>query len=130
MTYAHALKQCLAIGLAGFCGALARIIVSTWCGRWFGTAFPIGILIVNVSGCFLLGLFLAAIDTRGGVSDMTRLAIAGGFVGAYTTFSTFIYDSNYLFEAGKVRSAALNLVLSIALGLLAVRIGVALGRRL
>jgi fluoride exporter len=126
------LKQSLAIGAAGFFGALSRVLVGTIVGRFVDTTFPLGTLIVNVSGCFILGAFYAFAaggGDRAALSETTRLAIGVGFVGAYTTFSTLMYDSNALWTRGETVKAAANVVLSLILGIVAVRFGIAVGRR-
>jgi len=122
------LKQCLAIGLAGSFGALARFFVARHIQTRFETSFPIGTLIVNLSGCFILGFFMAYVDSRT-ISDTTKLAIATGFVGAYTTFSTWMYESVKLMEDGHWISVILNLTLSLLLGLVVVWLGLICGRR-
>ena len=123
------LVQCMVIGLAGFAGSLARFGVSSLCGRWFGTAFPVGTLVVNLSGSLLLGWFLAVIDHRWMVSETTRVAIAVGFVGAFTTFSTLMYESSALMEGGAMNKAMANLIGNLLLGLICVKIGLWLGGR-
>jgi CrcB protein len=116
----------LAVGVAGFIGAIARVLVATWFGR-INVRFPIGTLVINVSGSLFLGWFLTYVGTRN-VSDTTRLAIGAGFVGAYTTFSTFMYESSRLAEDGAKIEAAVNLLGSLLLGMLAVRLGIMLAR--
>jgi CrcB protein len=120
--------QYLAVGAAGSLGAILRLLVSTTCGRLFGTAFPIGTLVINLSGSLLLGWFLTLIDERVVVPDTVRLAVAVGFVGAYTTFSTFAYESNSLLQDGSQLKAVVNVLGSVLLGLLAVRLGIWLAR--
>jgi CrcB protein len=128
-TLTQHLIEYLAIGGAGFLGAIARYFVATLSGRFFGTRFPIGTMIINISGSFILGWFMTRVQERVVVSDAVRLAVAVGFVGAYTTFSTLMYESSALFEDGSGNKAVFNLLGSLALGLLAVRAGVVLGRR-
>lgn len=123
------LIQCLAVGAGGSLGAVARFLVATACGRMFGTSFPVGTLVVNVAGSFVLGWFLAVIQERLTVSDTLRLAVAVGFVGAFTTFSTFAYETSSLLEDGSELKAMLNLLGSLILGLVAVRLGIELGSR-
>ena len=118
------LVQCLAIGGGGFLGAIARFLVAIVSGRLFGTAFPVGTFIINISGSLFLGWFLTAIGGRITISDTTRLAIATGFVGAYTTFSTYMYESSRLLEDGSGLKGITNLLGSLFIGLLAVRLGV------
>jgi fluoride exporter len=121
------LMRYLAVGAAGACGSILRLMVSTFCGRFLGTAFPVGTFVINISGSLFLGWFLTVISQRVVVSDTFRLAVAVGFVGAYTTFSTFAYESNALIEDGSGIKAAANLVGSLLVGLLAVRVGIWLG---
>jgi CrcB protein len=118
------LIQCAAVGVGGFVGAIARFLVALVCGRFFGTGFPIGTLIINLTGSFFLGWFLTAIGGRTIVSDHVRLAIAVGFVGAYTTFSTYMYESTALMDDGAWFKAMFNLIGSLILGLIAVRLGI------
>jgi CrcB protein len=121
--------QYLAVGVAGFFGAIARLLVARICGRAFATQFPVGTMVINLSGAMFLGWFLTIVGSRMMVSDTVRLAIATGFVGAYTTFSTYMYESNQLLEIGASIMALLNIVGSVVLGLIAVRIGIWLGGR-
>jgi CrcB protein len=121
------LLRYLAVAAAGSVGAILRLLVSTLCGRIFGTAFPIGTFIINISGSFFLGWFLTVISERIVVSDTLRLAVAVGFVGAYTTFSTFAYESNSLLNDGSGIKATVNMAGSVLVGLIAVRAGVWLG---
>jgi CrcB protein len=121
--------QYLAIGFAGSLGAMLRYFVSSTCGWLFGTAFPYGTFLINITGSLFLGWFLTVIQDRLSVSDTMRLAIAVGFVGAYTTFSTFAYESNSLLEDGSGIKATVNLLGSLVAGLIAVRVGMALGTR-
>jgi CrcB protein len=121
--------QYLAVGAAGFLGAVGRMLVGTLCGRLFGTTFPVGTLVINLSGSLLLGWFLAWVSTRATISETLRFAVAVGFVGSYTTFSTFMYESDALLRDGEMIKATINLAGSIVLGLLAVRFGMILGTR-
>jgi CrcB protein len=116
----------LAVGLAGFVGACARVFVATLFGR-LGYRFPWGTLFINVTGSLFLGWFLTYATGRQ-VSDTTRLAIGAGFVGAFTTFSTFMYESNTLAGEGAGLEAIMNLLGSLVLGILAVRLGMLIAR--
>ena len=119
----------VAIGSAA--GGLARFVVGAWLQRrldaWAPRAaaapylpFPIGTLIVNVTGSFLLGAILVVIARQGQHANAMRLLLAVGLCGGYTTFSTFSADSIGLMENGGGSLAAVNVIVSIALGLLAV----------
>ena len=120
------LLRYLAIGVAGFVGAVTRVLVAQLFGR-INVRFPIGTLFINVTGSLFLGWFLTYVGTRN-VSDTARLAIGAGFVGAYTTFSTFMYESSRLSDEGAGLQAILNLLGSLILGILAVRLGMFLAR--
>jgi fluoride exporter len=116
----------LAIGAAGFLGAIARFAVGTMFGR-MNAFFPIGTLVINLSGSLFLGWFLTYATSRS-ISDTTRLAIGVGFVGAYTTFSTYMWESNKLADDGAGIKAMANLLGSLILGILAVRLGILIAR--
>lgn len=121
------LLQYLAVGGAGFVGAILRVGV----GQLFGLlniTFPLGTMFINLSGSLFLGWF-STMAFRSSLSDTTRLAIGAGFVGAYTTFSTFMFETTKLADNNAMLQAALNLVVSIVLGLLAVRLGIILATR-
>ena len=116
------LVHCLAVGVAGFFGAVARLLVGLVFGSWF-PQFPVGTLVINVSGSFILGWFYGYAASRIGFSEIWRFAIGTGFVGAYTTFSTYMYESDALMRQGAWLKASTNLIGSLVLGLLAVRMG-------
>ena len=118
------LTQSLAIGAAGFAGSLARYFVGSVCGRLFATSFPVGTLLINLSGSLFLGWFATVAGSRLMITPTTRLAIAVGFVGAYTTFSTYMLESDQLIRRGAINQAMLNVIGSVILGLLAVWAGV------
>jgi len=119
--------RCLVVGAAGSLGAILRLLVATACGRWFGTSFPVGTFVINMSGSLFLGWFLTVVSERVIVSDNFRLAVAVGFVGAYTTFSTFAFESNALLQDGEQLKALANMIGSVVCGLIAVRLGIWLG---
>lgn len=118
--------RCLAIGAAGSVGAILRYLVAISVGR-FDLRFPLGTLIINITGSIFLGWFSSYI-LRHNVSDVTRLAIGVGFVGAYTTFSTFMFETNKLADDGAMFQAMANILISLALGLIGVRLGIYLGK--
>jgi fluoride exporter len=120
------LLRFLAIGLAGSVGAILRYVIALLFGR-LNIRFPAGTFFINITGSLFLGWFLTHIAGRN-YSDTFRLAIGVGFVGAYTTFSTFMYESNKLIDDGAGISAMANLIGSVVCGLIAVRLGIWLGR--
>jgi len=90
------------IGLGGFLGANARYLIAGWATRRFGAAFPYGTFLINLSGSFLLGLLLAFLRERIFLHPYHFLFFAVGFLSAYTTFSTFTYESLRLLQDGSV----------------------------
>lgn len=121
----------LVIGAAGFLGAASRYHVEGWVSRRpAGSAFPWGTLVVNVSGSFALGLVATLMAERFLPHPHLRSAVTIGFLGAYTTFSTFAYETLRLGEDGAGGLALLNVALSVGLGLLAAWFGVVAGRAL
>ncbi len=120
----------LIIGMGGFIGANMRYLVGSWVSKRWGMSFPYGTFVVNLSGCFILGLF-ATLAYRLAWNDHWRLLIAVGFVGAYTTFSTFEYETLQLIaESRQLGTAAWNIGGSVLLGLLAAFLGVLTARGL
>lgn len=120
----------LLIALGGCLGACTRYWLSGWATQKWGPDFPYGTLLINVSGSFLLGLFLTAAAGRLHLDPRWRLLAAVGFLGAYTTFSTYTYDSVALLLAGRWAAAVTNLLGNNLLGLTAAALGIALGRRI
>ena len=118
------------IGAAGAVGALARYHLQGLVHRFYGGPFPLGTFVVNISGCFVLGLLFSTLTERFTVSADLRAALTVGLLGAYTTFSTFALETVGLGEAEKLGVAILNVVLSVVVGIVAVRIGLGLGRSL
>lgn len=124
------MRQILAIALGGSLGAVLRFLVANGIYTWIGRSFPHGTLFVNVSGSFLMGLLTELMLQRFAFASEYRAAILVGFLGAYTTFSTFALETLYLFEEGNLAKAGLNIFLSAVLCLAAVWIGLVMGRQL
>jgi CrcB protein len=121
----------LLIGLGGFAGAIARHAVDGAVSGRVGGPVPVwGTLIVNVSGSLLLGFLYAAAAERTIVPAEIRGPVLVGFIGAYTTFSTWMLESWRLVELGAVGPAVLSLLGSVVLGMVAVGAGLTLGRLL
>jgi len=116
------------IGLGGFAGAIARYLIDTEITARAGHAFPFGTLVVNLTGSFLLGLLVALTADRGILPADIRGPVLIGFLGAYTTFSTYMLESWRLVETGAIGLAAVNLIGSVALGMGAVVLGLVVGR--
>ncbi len=118
----------LIVGLGGFLGANARYLIGGWAAERFGVAFPYGTFLINLSGSFFIGLFLTLVTERFVVHPSARLFFAIGFLGAYTTFSTFTFETLALLQSRAYLFAAANLLGSMLLGLVAVTLGVVVGR--
>jgi len=120
--------QLLAIGLGGFVGAITRYAIHTWALR-LGT-FPYGTLIVNVTGCFLLGVIYTVAREREDVSVNVQSFLTFGFLGSVTTFSTFGGETVELLRQDHLYQALANIALNLLLGLFGVGMGRALVLRL
>lgn len=118
------------IGLGGFAGAVARYVVDGFVAERVAGAFPWGTLVVNVSGSFALGLLFALSVDRAILPAEIRGPVLIGFIGAYTTFSTYMLESWQLIGSGAYGLALANLFGSVFLGLVAVVAGMVLGRLL
>jgi CrcB protein len=105
------------IGSGGFVGANARYALGRLAAATWGTSFPWGTLLINVSGSFALGLFVAFIMRRLSGAPLLRAFVATGFLGAFTTFSTFSYETVQLFLAGSTLSAVAYVAGSLILAL-------------
>ncbi|UOA07671.1 fluoride efflux transporter CrcB [Methylobacter sp. S3L5C] len=125
------MNQIIAVALGGASGAVMRFLISSGLYQWLGRGFPYGTLVVNVLGSFLIGLLTEAlILQRIPMTLEYRAAILVGFIGAFTTFSTFSLETIYLLEQGSLNKAALNVIVSLVGCLLAVWIGLLCGRTL
>jgi fluoride exporter len=118
----------LVIGIGGILGANARYVVAVWAAQRFGVTFPYGTFIINISGAFVLGLFMAFLQDRAFIHANYRLFFATGFCGAYTTFSTLTYESLRLFQDGSFLLGFSNIVGSVVVGMFGVFLGFVVGR--
>jgi len=115
------------VGIGGFAGAMARYALGTYVGGRLGGRFPYGTFVINVSGSFLVG-FILALLARTTASQYWRYLIPIGFIGAYTTFSTFEYETLRAIQEGQPMTGLLNVALSLVIGFIAVWAGSELGR--
>jgi CrcB protein len=124
--------QALLVFLGGGIGAVSRHGVNVAAARLFGTGFPAGTMIINVTGSFVMGLAAAwfAFRAAGEISQHARLFLTTGILGGYTTFSAFSLDAALLWERGDSFSAAIYVIGSVVLSLLALFAGLALVRAL
>ena len=116
------------VGLGGFAGAISRYVVDGFVSDQTGGSFPWGTLVINVSGTFLLGLLFAMTTERAIFPAEIRAPVMIGFIGAYTTFSTYLLESWRLIEDGAWAMALANLGGSVVIGLVAVAAGMIIGR--
>ncbi|MFZ2727072.1 MAG: fluoride efflux transporter CrcB [Methylococcaceae bacterium] len=125
------MNQIIAVALGGACGAVIRFLMSTGLYQWLGRDFPYGTLVVNIVGSFMIGLLSETlILQRLAITLEYRSAILVGFIGAFTTFSTFSLETIYLLEQGSINKAALNIIISVVACLFAVWLGLLCGRAL
>jgi fluoride exporter len=113
----------LFIGIGGFLGAIARYGTALWIGQRWGRSFPLGTFMINISGSFLIGLLMSLFTERFMVNPQWRLLFVVGFLGAYTTFSTFEYETGALLKDGEWMIAMLNVLLSVIVGFIALKLG-------
>jgi len=118
----------LLIGLAGLLGTLARYALSGFIARRFGETFPTGTLVVNIVGCFLAGFLFYLMQERFLVNYIVRTAIMIGFLGGFTTFSSFGLQTFTLLRDGEIALATMNVLVSNVAGLLTVWAGYSLAR--
>jgi fluoride exporter len=110
------LRTALLIGLGGFVGANLRYWLGGWIAQKIGVLFPIETMLINISGSFLLGLFMT-LALHYTWSPEWRQVVAIGFIGSFTTYSTYEYESLRLLQEGAWVKAGLNLFGSLVLGL-------------
>ncbi|NNF06590.1 MAG: fluoride efflux transporter CrcB [Candidatus Eisenbacteria bacterium] len=129
-------QRLVLIAFAGACGTLSRYALSVYLDRWQNQKnirffeIPIGTLSVNLLGCFIFGFLYALFATRLASSDTVRQIFLVGFLGSFTTFSTFAYQTGHLAEQGNLFGALGNVVLQVALGVTLAYLGILLGRQI
>ena len=121
------LIKLLNLAIGGVAGTVARYLFSGAVYRMMGATFPYGTLVVNVSGCFILGLLAVLAEKKFILSPDARLLLMIGFCGAYTTFSTLIFETDSLVRNGQAVKAFTNIFASIILGYILFRAGSLLG---
>lgn len=122
--------QLLYIGIFGGLGCIARYLVSGWTYALAGRGLPYGTLAVNVLGSFLLGLLMTFGLRSTLLSPELRIGLTVGFLGGFTTFSTFSYETMRLLEEGSLWQAGANIVLNVTICLLFALLGMFLARQL
>lgn len=116
------------IAIGGALGAVSRYGLSQLAINLFGKGFPFGTLIANFVGSLCMGLLFALIE-NGSLAPQVRMAVGVGFLGAFTTFSTFSLDTVLMIQSGEIQKALLNIIFNLGLCLMAVFIGLWLGSK-
>jgi CrcB protein len=112
------MEKALLVGLGGFLGSVLRYAVGGWVGRLkAGWTFPLDTLLINVTGCLILGFLAGLSESRGVLSGSTRAFLFIGLLGGFTTFSTFGYETVQLVRDAQWQAAAVSTVLQVGLGL-------------
>lgn len=123
------LRNPIAISLGAIGGALSRYYLTLWFAQRFGTTFPYGIFSINLTGCLAMGFFITvAVERVPSISLEVRLLIATGFLGAYTTFSTYGLDTMNLLRERNYQAAIFYWAGSAILGIVSIYLGVILAR--
>ncbi len=122
------MQKLLLIAVAGSLGALARYGLAGLVQRWTDSMFPWGTVSVNIIGCLLFGVLWVAMEERFSFSPDSRAIVLTGFLGAFTTFSTYMFETQQLLEDSQYLAALGNFGLQNAAGLAAVIVGLSLGR--
>ena len=112
-------KFILAVAAGGACGSVARYLVAIGSSKLFGSSFPWGTLIINVTGSALIGVFVGLFAAKWDVSQAARIFLTVGICGGYTTFSTFSLDAWYLIERGQMAASMAYMLASVVLSLAA-----------
>lgn len=118
----------LIVAAGGAVGSVTRHLVGTASLRLFGSGFPVGTMVVNIVGSFLMGVFIELLAQRFSASEQLRLLVATGFLGGFTTFSAFSLDFITLWQRGETVAALAYAAVSVIVSLLALAGGLALVR--
>ena len=118
------MKSIFIVGIGGFIGSILRYLVTIWSKNLFqDLSFPLGTLIVNITGCLLLGLLNGWAESHQFFTSQIRLFMFVGILGSYTTFSTFGYETIEMMQSGDSFQALLNIAIQVLVGLFAAFIG-------
>lgn len=117
----------MSLALGSVAGGLARYFLASAVNQTMGASFPYGTLLVNMSGCLVIGVFDGMVETRSLIGPTGRLLLMSGFCGAYTTFSTLMLETSNLVRDGETMRGFINYMGSGALGFVLFRLGTLLG---
>lgn len=122
------MQRYLLIAIGGALGAITRYQIGALAAQRFGMRFPVGTLIINISACFLIGFSVEFLNRHTDINPAWRYLIPVGFIGAYSTFSTFEWEIWTDFTSGAFWIGIAYMVVSLVAGLVAVAIGSAMAR--
>jgi len=117
------IKSILIIWIGGGFGSVLRFLMQNLAVKYFHTSFPLGTFLVNIIGCFFIGIFFGISEKQGWMTSEWRLFLITGICGGFTTFSSFSYDGISLLRQGDYLYFGAYLILSVGLGLLATFFG-------
>ncbi|MDR1116004.1 MAG: fluoride efflux transporter CrcB [Tannerella sp.] len=118
------IKEILLVGLGGGVGSILRYLGSVYSCKIFHTGFPAGTFLVNILGCFIIGLLIGLAEHQHTLNDNHRLLFITGFCGGFTTFSAFSSESLKLFETGNLLLGVFYIAISVLTGISAVWLGI------
>jgi len=124
------IKNLLLVGLGGGIGSIARYLCQKWFNENYPHPFPWGTFVINLIGCFLIGVFYAATEKSTVLSPQTRLLLIAGFCGGFTTFSTFAFENMNLLRSGDLLYFSVYIIASVVLGIAGVFAGIAITKLL
>lgn len=124
------MAKILLLMAGGGLGTLARYLLAGATAQTFGARFPYGTLVVNLLGCFLAGFLVILIENKFSSFAHAKVLILVGFLGAFTTFSTFILETAHLIRSGQHAVAFANVMISVAIGFLLFELGILVGKNL
>lgn len=122
--------QILLVALGGACGAVSRYLVGNVVGKALGNSLPYGTFVINIIGCFFMGLLMTLIVEKQQLAAAWRLLLCVGFLGGFTTFSSFGYEAVALFSKGELLGSLGYVIGSTVIGLVAAALGIMVGRTL
>ena len=121
-------RTLILVGVGGLIGSILRYLVAIFVARHVSPVFPLGTLIVNLIGCFLIGVLIALSERGNIITPEWRIFLATGFCGGFTTFSAFSYESIRMLQDGQILLVSLNVAISIIVGFAATYLGMLLVR--
>ena len=124
------MSKLLVVALGGGIGASTRYLVANYAAQKLGVTFPYGTLIVNILGCFIIGLFMTLTTEKFIVNPYLRLLVSVGFLGGLTTFSSYSYETFKLLEEASYMLAFYNILTNLSFGFFATYIGITTARLL